>query len=50
MTAIPHPVPDESPEQHIGEQIPDPWSDPAQTDWPAVEVNIDDVDGSTQSE
>lgn len=26
--------PDENPEEHIGEAIPDPWSDPAQTDWP----------------
>lgn len=26
----------------IGEQIPDPWDDPKQTDWPdSPEVNID---------
>ncbi len=48
-TAIPHPV-HEDPEQHIGDQIPDPWADPTQTDWPAAEVNIDDVDGGTESE
>lgn len=28
----PHPV-DEDPEDHIGEELPDPWDDPAQTDW-----------------
>ncbi|WP_018214732.1 hypothetical protein [Salinispora vitiensis] len=38
-----HPIP-EHPEQHIGEQIPDPWSDPAETDWPVVEVNTDGMD------
>lgn len=25
---------DENPEDHIGDMIPDPWSDDAQTDWP----------------
>jgi hypothetical protein len=37
--------PNENPEEHIGEPIPDPWSDPAQTDWPdneELEVNEDD--------
>lgn len=24
----PHPVPDEDPEQHIGEPVPDPWAKP----------------------
>lgn len=47
-TTNPHPVPDESPEQHIGPQLPDPWDDPEQTDWPSVEVNIDDVDRGTE--
>lgn len=23
----PHPAPEEDPEQHIGEEIPDPWDD-----------------------
>lgn len=45
----PHPVPDEDPEQHIGNQTLDPWSDPEQTDWPTVEVKIDDMDGGTES-
>lgn len=30
---------DENPLEHIGEEMPDPWSDPKQTDWP----NCDDV-------
>lgn len=35
----PHEV-DEDPEQYIGEEIPDPWDDPKQTDWPMnKEVN-----------
>jgi len=29
----PHPVV-EDPEEHIGEEMPDPWDDPNQTDWP----------------
>ncbi len=48
-TTNPHSVPNESPEQHIGEQIPDPWSDPAETDWPELEVNTDGMDRSTES-
>jgi hypothetical protein len=28
---------DKDPEEHIGETIPDPWSDPDQTDWPMSE-------------
>lgn len=24
----------ENPEDHIGDETPDPWSDAAQTDWP----------------
>ncbi|WP_188117300.1 hypothetical protein [Salinispora mooreana] len=42
-----HPIPDEYPEQHIGLQMPDPWVDPAQTDWPELEVNTDGMDSST---
>ncbi len=49
MTVIPHPVPDEEPEQHIGEPTPDPWLDPEQTDWPIMEVNTDGMDSSTES-
>ena len=26
--------PDEVPEDHIGDEIPDPWADDNQTDWP----------------
>lgn len=29
---------DEDPEQHIGDEIPDPWDDKFQTDWPQNEV------------
>lgn len=32
----PHPV-DEDPEENIGDEIPDPWSDPEQADWPQNE-------------
>ena len=32
----PHPV-DEDAEENLGEAIPDPWSDPEQTDWPEIE-------------
>lgn len=27
MTQEPHPVPDEDPERHIGEPVPDPWGE-----------------------
>jgi hypothetical protein len=33
--------PDEVPEEHIGEEIPDPWTDDAQTDWPTGTVGLD---------
>ncbi len=46
-TNIPHPIPSENPEQHIGKPIPDPWSDPEQTDWPDLEVSTDGMDSST---
>lgn len=26
-------APEENPEDHLGEVIPDPWDDDAQTDW-----------------
>lgn len=29
---------DEDPEQHIGDEIADPWDDEFQTDWPQNEV------------
>lgn len=28
-------------EQYAGEEIPDPWDDEAQTDWPNEEVTTD---------
>lgn len=40
MSIDPHPNPNEDPEKHIGEVIPDPWSDPEQTDWPDEYVDI----------
>lgn len=36
MSSDPHPV-DEDPEEHIGPEIPDPWDDPEQADWPQEE-------------
>lgn len=33
-------APDEDPGEHIGEKIPDPWDDPAQTDWPNETVGV----------
>jgi hypothetical protein len=38
----PHPVSDEDPEAHIGEEMDDPWVDPSQTDWPNNEEPADD--------
>lgn len=37
-----HPV-DEDPEQHIGDQIADPWDDESQTDWPNGSVDYPGV-------
>lgn len=40
--ADPHAAdPHEDPEQHMGEVIPDPWSDPAQKDWADHTVELD---------
>lgn len=33
----PHPVPDEDPEQHIGEPMPDPWDEDADSPTPEQE-------------
>jgi hypothetical protein len=33
MTNDPHPH-DEDPEDNIGPEVPDPWMDDTQTDWP----------------
>lgn len=40
MPIDPHPSPNEDPEEHVGEVIPDPWDDPEQTDWPNETVDI----------
>lgn len=41
MSIDPHAsAPQEDPEKHIGEEIPDPWIDPEQTDWPNEYVDI----------
>jgi hypothetical protein len=31
---------DEDPEDHIGEEMPDPWTDDDQPDWPNGEVEV----------
>jgi hypothetical protein len=46
MTVIQEPCEDRDPEEYAGEEIPDPWSDRNQTDWPNEEVNTDG-DGGT---
>lgn len=33
--------PNEDPERHLGPVIPDPWLDPAQTDWETHTVHLD---------
>ncbi len=33
-------APDEDPLEHVGEVIPDPWDDDAQTDWRTVRVPV----------
>lgn len=33
-----HPV-NEDPEEHIGDELIDPWVDPEQTDWPNASKN-----------
>lgn len=37
MTDEPCGLSDEEIEANIGEEIPDPWDDPEQTDWPMNE-------------
>lgn len=48
--STPHQIPGENPEQHIGPEIPDPWDDPEQTDWPIMEVSTDGMDSGTEPE
>lgn len=33
-------APEENPEDHIGEEIPDPWADEDQDDWDNQEVEV----------
>jgi hypothetical protein len=35
-------APDEDPLEHLGEEIPDPWDDDAQTDWVTQTVEVED--------
>lgn len=35
LSTLPHE--DINAEDHIGDEIPDPWKDPAQTDWPMAD-------------
>lgn len=32
--------PDENPLDHIGQEIPDPWDDPEQTDWTTRTIDV----------
>lgn len=36
-------APDENPLDHIGDEIPDPWNDPDQTDWATETLVLDGV-------
>lgn len=38
----PHLV-DENPEDHIGDEIFDPWEDDEQTDWPSGSIELPEV-------
>lgn len=33
-------APEENPEDHIGNEIADPWTDEGQQDWPNEEVEV----------
>jgi hypothetical protein len=33
-------APDEDPMDHLGDELPDPWSDEAQDDWANEEVEV----------
>lgn len=33
----------ENPEEHLGAEMPDPWDDEAQTDWPNGSVDVPEV-------
>lgn len=49
QAALPHPV-EENPEEHMGEEMQDPWSDENQKDWPQANdtevFNDPDLTGS----
>jgi hypothetical protein len=41
MSIDPHAdAPEENPEEHIGDEIPDPWEDDSATDWPNDSRNL----------
>jgi len=40
--------PEEDLERYAGEEIPDPWEDLEQTDWPNEEVDEDGIVGADQ--
>jgi hypothetical protein len=42
--------PEENPEDHIGEEIPDPWEDSSQMDWPNAEPLVELDGGPTVEE
>jgi hypothetical protein len=35
--------PDEDPEDHLGEVIPDPWDDPRQEDWATTTLDLSEL-------
>lgn len=39
-------APDEDPENHLGEEVPDPWDDPQQQDWATTERVTGQHDGA----
>ena len=45
----PHPV-DENPEDHIGDELKDPWDDETQTDWPSNTNTVDVASNESGSE
>lgn len=40
----------EDPEEHIGDETPDPWDDSKQSDWPNMKVNSDEYVAPTAPE
>lgn len=40
--------PHEDPEDHVGKEIPDPWEDSSQMDWPNEVVELDGGQTATE--